>query len=232
MTTLTGADVAHRLAAVRGRITDAGGSPEEITIIAVTKGFGPAAVEAALEAGVPDVGENYAQELEAKAGAVGPGRCRWHFLGRVQRNKVRAIAPLVHMWQGVDREAAGNEIARRAPGSRVLVEVNVSGEEAKAGCTFDGAPQLVGRLRDLGLDVRGLMAVGPSGDPERARPGFRRLHRLADDLGLHERSMGMTDDLEVAVQEGATMVRVGRALFGERPTAGARRPGRGDDLRH
>ncbi|MFP5316948.1 MAG: YggS family pyridoxal phosphate enzyme [Acidimicrobiia bacterium] len=243
MTTLTADDVAGRLAALRERIVGAGGSPDDVTIVAVTKGFGAEAVEAALAAGVTDVGESYAQELEAKATEVeaaghgpgsdthGPGRdpgpdahgpeahgrCRWHFLGRVQRNKVRALAPLVHLWQAVDREAAGREIARRAPGSRVLVQVNVSGEQAKAGCTFDEAPQLVDVLRGLGLDVRGLMAVGPSGEPELARPGFRRLRGLADDLGLDERSMGMTGDLEVAVQEGTTMVRVGRALFGNRP---------------
>lgn len=230
VTTLTVEDVAGRLAAVRERIVGAGGSPDDVTIVAVTKGFGPDAVQAALAAGVTDVGESYAQELEAKAGELAtattpattapptaPSRCRWHFLGRVQRNKVRALAPFVHLWQAVDREAAGGEIARRAPGSRVLVQVNVSGEESKAGCTFDEAPQLVDTLRGLGLDVRGLMAVGPAGGPELARPGFRRLRRMADDLGLEERSMGMTGDLEVAVQEGTTMVRLGRALFGNRP---------------
>lgn len=223
VTTLKAEDVAGRLAAVRERIAGAGGSPDDVTIVAVTKGFGPEAVEAALAAGVTDVGESYAQELEAKAGEAegGPptahGRCRWHFLGRVQRNKVRALAPFVHLWQAVDREAAGREIARRAPGSRVLVQVNVSGEESKAGCAFEEAPQLVDTLRHLGLDVRGLMAVGPTGEPELARPGFRRLRRMADDLGLEQRSMGMTGDLEVAVQEGTTMVRVGRALFGNRP---------------
>lgn len=231
MTIVTSADIADRLAAVRDRIAGAGGSPDDVTIVAVTKGFGPSAVEAALAAGVADVGENYAQELEAKAAAVGAGRCRWHFVGRVQRNKVRSLGPLVHLWQAVDREAAGREIARRAPGSRVLVQVNVSGEEAKAGCTFEEAPHLVETLRDLGLNVRGLMAVGPSGDPEQARPGFRRLRRMADRLELPERSMGMTGDLEVAVQEGATMVRVGRALFGERPTAGAAGPHGANDLR-
>jgi uncharacterized pyridoxal phosphate-containing UPF0001 family protein len=97
------------------------------------------------------------------------------------------------------------------------VQINVSDEEAKNGCTFEEAPALVDVLAARGLDVRGLMAVGPTGDPELARPGFRRLADLADRLGLPERSMGMTDDLEVAVQEGTTMVRVGRALFGPRP---------------
>lgn len=209
------------LDAIRARIADAGGAPDGVTIVAVTKGFGPDAVEAAVDAGLFDVGESYAQELDMKAAlvpaaAAAAARCRWHFLGRVQRNKVRRISPLVHLWHAVDRPAAGQEIAKHAPAARVLVQVNVSGEGAKHGCRFDDAPELVEALATMGLDVRGLMAVGPAGPPELARPGFRKLTELADRLGLPERSMGMTDDLEVAVQEGTTMVRVGRALFGAR----------------
>lgn len=214
-------DVSRKLADVRQRIADAGGDPAGVRIVAVTKGFGPEAVEAAFSAGLEDVGENYAQELEAKAAALSPepaGRVRWHFLGPVQRNKVKKLAPLVHLWQGVDREQAGREIAARGgPGAPVLVQLNVSGEAAKSGCRPEDAPALVDRLGELGLDVRGLMAIGPTGPPELARPGFRRLAELTDKLGLAERSMGMTGDLEVAVQEGTTMIRVGRGLFGERP---------------
>ena len=210
--------VAERLAVVRSRIETAGGSPDTVRVVAVTKGFGPDAVDAALAAGVTDLGESYADELVAKSSAPGGPR-RWHFLGRVQRNKVRRLAGLVSLWQGVDRVAAGREIARRAPGAAVLVQLNVSGEEQKFGCGFGDAPALVDDLRELGLDVRGLMAVGPTGPPELARPGYRRLARLAERLGLGERSMGMTDDLEVAVEEGSTIVRVGRALFGARSGA-------------
>jgi pyridoxal phosphate enzyme (YggS family) len=216
----TAATVKDRLDEVRGRIGAAGGEPDRVRVVAVAKGFGPDAVEAAVGAGVADVGENYAQELVAKAGALTSAtaqRCRWHFIGHVQRNKVRALAPVVHLWQTVDRLVTGQEIAHRAPGAKVLVQVNVSGEDAKNGCGFDQAPALVAALQDMGLEVRGLMAVGPTGPPEGARAGFRRLAALADRLGLPERSMGMTDDLEVAVQEGTTMVRVGRALFGPRP---------------
>jgi pyridoxal phosphate enzyme (YggS family) len=207
------------LEAVRARISDAGGSPDDVTIVAVTKGFGADAVEAAVDAGLLDVGESYAQELEAKATALPPAtwlRCRFHFLGHVQRNKVRRISRHVHLWHAVDRASAGREIADHARHAKVLVQVNVSGEDAKHGCRFAEAPELVDTLGGMGLDVRGLMAVGPTGPPELARPGFRRLVELADRLGLPERSMGMTDDLEVAVQEGTTMVRVGRALFGAR----------------
>jgi pyridoxal phosphate enzyme (YggS family) len=215
---LTASTVAGRLAEVRHRIASAGGEPDGVTIVAVTKGFGVDAVEAAVRAGVADVGENYAQELDDKSRRLAPeASCRWHFLGRVQRNKVRRIADRVHLWQAVDRLAAGAEIARRASDARVLVQVNVSGEGSKHGCRPDDAAALVDDLVGIGLDVRGLMAVGPAGEPEEARPAFRQLASLADQLGLPERSMGMTDDLEVAVQEGATMVRVGRALFGARP---------------
>jgi pyridoxal phosphate enzyme (YggS family) len=203
--------VSERLAELRARIAAAGGSPDDVTVVAVTKGRGPDAVAAAMAAGLGDVGENYADDLAEKAASF--DQCRWHFLGHVQRNKVRHIAAAVHLWQGVDRLAAGREIARRAPGAGVLVQVNLSGEPTKNGCTFEDAPALVEGLGDLGLDVRGLMAVGPLGPPEQARPGFRQLSAVADKLGLAERSMGMTDDIEVAVQEGSTMVRVGRGLF-------------------
>lgn len=210
--------VAARVDAVCERIRLAGGKPGSIRIVAVTKGFGPDAVAAAIEAGLTDVGENFADELVAKQrAAAGSGPpCRWHFLGRVQRNKVSRLAPAVSLWQGVDRISAGQEIARRAPGAHVLVQVNVSDDPTRNGCRIEAVPALVDELTDLDLDVAGLMAIGPRGAPEDARPGFRAVATMAQRLGLVVRSMGMTDDLEVAVQEGTTMVRVGRALFGER----------------
>lgn len=221
--TLDAATVAERAAAVRDRIAAAGGDPERVRVLAVTKGFAADAVTAAVGAGLADVGENYAQEMAAKAAEVGPGP-RWHFIGVLQRNKVRLVAGAVHLWQSVDRLALGAEIAKRAPGAAVLVQVDLAGLPGRGGCPPGDAPDLVRGLRDLGLDVRGLMAVGPPGPPEAARPGFRLVRELADRLELPERSIGMTGDLEVAVQEGATMVRVGTALFG--PRAG------GGDLRH
>jgi len=218
--------LAERLAEVRARIAATGRAPDDIVVVAVTKGFGAEAVEAAGAMGLDDVGENYAQELDQKSQAAGGDGRRWHFLGRVQRNKVKSIAGVVHLWQGVDRVAAGEEIARRAPGARVLVQVRIDRIDGNSepsagrnGCVPDDVPNLVERLDGLGLDVRGLMAVGPAGAPELARPGFRKVSALADRLGLVERSMGMTDDLGVAVEEGSTMVRVGRGLFGARPVA-------------
>jgi len=206
--------VAERVAAVRARIADAGGEGR-VTLVAVTKGFGPEVVAAAIAAGVDDVGESYAQELVAKAAVVDVPR--WHFVGRLQANKVRALAGTVALWQSVDRARLVDEVARRAPGAQVLVQVDVSGEPSKGGCPPEQVPALVERAAAAGLEPAGLMAVGPQGGPEAARPGFRALVRLADRLGLAERSMGMSGDLEVAVQEGATMVRVGTALFGPRP---------------
>jgi pyridoxal phosphate enzyme (YggS family) len=206
--------VAERVAAVRERVAGAGGEGR-VTIVAVTKGFGPDAVAAAVAAGLDDVGESYAQELLTKAGAVAPPR--WHFVGRLQANKVRSLVGTVSLWQSVDRPRLVDELARRAPGARVLVQVDVSGEPSKGGCPPAEVPALVERASAAGLEPAGLMAVGPLGPPEDARPGFRAVTALADRLGLPERSMGMSADLEVAVQEGSTMVRVGTALFGQRP---------------
>lgn len=215
-------EVCRRADAVRRRVAAAAGG-RAVTIVAVTKGFGPDAVAAARRAGIDDVGESYGRELAAKAGALPAGdQPRWHFLGAVQRRKVRDLAPLVHLWHGVDRQAAGNEIADHAPGAAVLVQVNVTGATGRNGCTWAQAPALADGLRVAGLDVRGLMAVAGSGDPNREpcsdpRSDFRRLAHLARDLGLAELSMGMSGDLEAAVEEGATMIRVGHALFGARP---------------
>ena len=191
-------------------------------IVAVTKGFGPDAVAAAVEAGLADVGENYAQELLAKAKDLSaqPGAAlepHWHFIGQLQRNKIRKIAGLVRLWQSVDRPELAAEIARRAPGARVLVQVDIAGIGGRGGCRPEETEVLVHGCRGAGLEVSGLMAVGPPGPPEQARAGFRLLAAQAEELGLAELSMGMTADIEVAIEEGATMVRVGTALFGPRP---------------
>jgi PLP dependent protein len=188
-------------------------------IVAVTKGFPVEVVRRAVEAGIVDLGENYAQELVGKAEELGDGRdIRWHAIGRLQRNKVRRLAPFVHLWQAVDRPALGAEVARWAPGAQVLVQVDISGEATKGGCPPAEVARLVASLANMGLEVRGLMGIGPLGPPEAARRPFRQLVGLADEMGLPERSIGMTGDLDVALEEGATMVRVGRALFGARPT--------------
>jgi uncharacterized pyridoxal phosphate-containing UPF0001 family protein len=234
----TGADSGRQgwatgLAEVRRRVDASAADPASIRIVAVTKGFGPEAVRWALDAGLTDIGENYAEELVGKAAQLepgpGPGPASgadagrspvvpiWHYLGAVQRNKVARLAPLVAWWQGVARLEEGRAIARRRPGSTVLVQLDVARLPGRGGCPPDRVPELVEGLRDEDLEVAGLMAVGPPGPPEEARPGFALLSSLADSLGLPVRSMGMSDDLEVALSEGSTMLRLGRALFGPRP---------------
>ncbi len=140
---------------------------------------------------------------------------RWHFVGRLQRNKVGQLAPWVCCWHSVDRLPLGEAIARRAPGARVLVEVNLGEEPTKGGCAPREVDGLVASLQALDLDVDGLMTVAPQvGDP---RGWFAALRDLGARLGVTELSMGMSADFEAAIEEGATMVRVGRAIFGARP---------------
>ena len=229
MAVIVAFDLAARVAEVRERIRAAAPDPDRVTLVAVTKGFGAAVVRDALAAGLGDIGESYVQELVAKAdelaaepGPAGAGP-RWHAIGRLQRNKVRKAAPHVALWHSVDRLALGAEIARFAPGAAVLVQVNVAGEATKGGCEPAEVPALVAGLVERGLDVRGIMAMAPAGPPEGARPVFNAARELRDRLGLPEASMGMTDDYEVALSEGATIVRVGRGLFGPRPLEGGAR---------
>ena len=174
-------------------------------------------MDAAAAAGCRAIGENYAQELVVKAPVAAAAGLAVHFIGQLQTNKVRQLAGLVDVWETVDRPRLVAELARRAPGAHILVQVDTTGEAGKGGCPVADVPALVAAATDAGLVVDGLMTVGPTqGGPEAARPGFRTCRRLADDLGLVTCSMGMSGDLEVAVAEGATQVRVGTALFGTR----------------
>jgi hypothetical protein len=220
--------IATRTAAARDRIVRAGGDLEVVKIVAVTKGFGPEHLAAAFAAGLEDFGENYADELLAKWGTVGRS-ATWHFLGAVQRNKVGRLAPYVDCWQAVSRAVEGEAILQRRAAAlqeatgealepaRLLVEVETTGLYGRGGCPPEQVPEVVSALRDLGCRVEGLMTVAPAGDPGLARSTFDRVARLGEELGLKELSMGMSEDLEQAVAAGATMVRLGTALFGPRP---------------
>ena len=189
-----------------------------VAVVGVTKGFGPDAIDAAVAGGCDAIGENYAQELLDKRRTIERLRPEVQFIGRLQRNKVRQLVGLVDVWCSLDRTSVIDEVAKRAPGAHVLVQVDTTGDEAKGGCHVDDAPTLVARATDHGLIVRGLMTVGPTGrDVEASRLGFRQVRTMVDRLGLDACSMGMSADLEVAVAEGSTQVRVGTALFGERP---------------
>lgn len=215
-------EVMERAADLRARLGERTDRP--VRVVCVTKGHPPVVAAAALAAGLTDLGENYAQELALKAdllsGQVGAAGASWHFIGQLQRNKVRLLAPWVDWWHTVDRASLVDELGRRTPGARVLVQLDLAGIAGRGGCDPADAPALVARATAAGLDVVGLMGVAPPGAPEDARPGFRRLVAIADDLGLPERSIGMSGDVEVAVEEGATVVRVGAALVGPRPATG------------
>jgi pyridoxal phosphate enzyme (YggS family) len=219
-------EVRARLVGLRDRI-DGVERPwaHRVAVVGVTKGFGADAVAAAVAAGCDAIGENYAQELLDKRAAIERLGPEVHFIGRLQRNKVRQLADIVDVWCSLDRASAIDEVAKRAPGGRVLIQVDTTGDPGKGGCDVGETAALVDRATERGLIVRGLMTVGPTGgDSEAARPGFRRVRALVDELGLDVCSMGMSGDLVVAVEEGSTEVRVGTALFGPRPPRSAHVP--------
>ncbi len=209
--------LAGRAEDVWQRIEAAGGSRDTVTLVAVTKTFPIDYVATAVAAGLVDVGENYAQDLAAKAdeAAAAGIEPRWHFIGGLQRNKVKLLAGRVALWQTVDRQALADEIAKRDPGARVLIQVNTTGEPQKSGCEPNEAAALVEHGRAKGLTVAGLMTVGPTGGDD-PRPSFDLLRDLAPRCEVDELSMGMSGDYELAVAAGSTMVRIGSALFGPR----------------
>jgi len=200
---------------VRSRIEACGGS--DVVLVGVAKTFGVDAIEQALEAGLRDIGESYAQELRDKLDQFADdARPRWHFVGGLQRNKVRHLAGRVHLWQSVDRAALVDELVRRDPGAAILVQVNSTGEAQKSGCAPAEVDGLVARATAGGLDVQGLMTIGHLDDVDATGRAFALTRRLCDELGLRHCSMGMSADLEQAVEAGSTMVRVGRDIFGPR----------------
>ena len=215
----TAASVAQNLADVRTRIaTVERPFTHDVAVVAVTKGFDDAAVIAAVEAGCTMIGENYAQELRSKAATISALGVTVHFIGQLQSNKVRQIADLVGVWETLDRPSVIGEVAKRAPGARVLLQVNATDEPGKGGCAPGDVERLLGVARDAGLAVEGLMTVGPTDQPpSAAQRGFALVRELVDRFELSTCSMGMSGDLEVAVAAGATHVRIGSALFGPRP---------------
>jgi len=206
--------------------------PGSITLVTVSKGQPPAMVCAAAELGLSLFGENKVQEAKAKIPQC-PGRLRWHMVGHLQTNKCRDVVGLFEMVQSVDSLHLAEELNRRAEQAAktmpVLLEVNAVGEASKFGCRPDQLLADLGSINALPrLEIQGLMTVPPwTLDPEKVRPVFRQMRELKERceqlLGapLPHLSMGMTGDFEVAIEEGATMVRIGTALFGARPKAGA-----------
>lgn len=226
--------IAENLSLVRSRIAAAceraGRLPEHVRLIAVTKGQPISAIQEAMAAGQVDFGENYVQELREKASQLRAARLldalRFHFIGHLQRNKVKDVVTLAQSIQTIDSLDLAREIDKRSPVELdVMIEVNIAGEDQKAGIAPDSLVALVERMKTMPkLRLRGLMTVPPANDdPDASRPWFRRLRELGVDLAKRELlhpnfdlSMGMSADFEIAIEEGATIVRVGTTLFGAR----------------
>jgi len=217
-------DIRANAAAVEARIAAAcaraGRARSDVTLVAVTKTFPAADLDHAIAAGMTDLGENKVQEARDKKPAV-TGAARWHLIGHLQSNKAKDAVRLFDVIQTVDSLELAGKLARAAEGAgkrqEVLLQVNIGREEQKSGAEIDVLPELAAGVAALpSLHLTGLMAIPPAGEPDAMRPYFRELRALRDALGLTELSMGMTDDFEIAIEEGATIVRVGRAIFGSR----------------
>jgi pyridoxal phosphate enzyme (YggS family) len=229
--------IAENVRYVRERIARAcersGKDPGNVRLIAVTKTFDAARVLEAVESGVSDIGENFVQELLGKREKINNPAIQWHFVGHLQSNKVRFIADFVHLIHSVDHRSVAEEIDKRgAKIGRVvnaLVEVNTTGEQTKFGTRPEETVEFIRSIAHLkNLKLKGLMTIGPFlPSPEDSRPSFRMLRALSDEVRKEEienvemtdLSMGMTHDFEVAIEEGATMIRLGTAIFGPRKKA-------------
>lgn len=215
--------LAERLASVEQRIlnacTRAGRRREEVTLLAVTKIFPTQTILDAYALGLREFGENYVQEFETKAPDVRSlASARFHLIGHLQSNKSRKGAELFDVIQTVDSDKLARRLSETGKPMEVMIEVKLSEEESKYGCAPQEVPALVEAIRALpALTLKGLMTMPPwSDDAELARPYFRTLAALGRQVGVEGLSMGMSNDLEVAIEEGSTMVRVGTALFGRR----------------
>jgi hypothetical protein len=225
-----GANYRRLVEAVAKEAERCGRRPQDITIVVAAKTRGPDEVRAAVAAGAQDIGENYVQEARAKMQAVAEA-VRWHLIGHLQRNKAKAAVRLFTLIHTLDSAELARELDRKAERlglvARTLIEVNIGGEKTKSGVPKEDLEALIEAVSGLShLRVEGLMAIPPySPDPEDARPYFRELAELrerfagrsAPNVELRELSMGMTEDYRVAIQEGATIVRIGRLIFGDRP---------------
>ena len=213
----------QRLEAVEARIhvacERAGRKRSDITLIAVTKVFPPEVIREAYDVGLRDFGENYVQELQGKAPSLGlmPG-ARFHLIGHLQSNKSKVASELFDVIQTVDSPKLARRLDSSGKRLEVMIEVKLSSEESKAGAAVEELPELISAIRECpNLTLLGLMTMPPwSDDAEPSRPYFRRLRELANEHGVTALSMGMSHDFEVAIEEGATHIRVGTALFGKR----------------
>lgn len=206
-------EIRANIAALEARIAAAcvraSRAPSEVTLVAVSKTFPASDVELAIEAGMTDIGENKVQEARDKKPSVARA-ARWHLIGHLQSNKAKDAVRLFDVIQTVDSIELAEKITRVGT-PELLLQVNIGREPQKSGVDPSEVPAFAKRIA-----LRGLMAIPPVGEPEEMRSYFRELRALRDECGLEQLSMGMTDDFEVAIEEGATIIRVGRAIFGSR----------------
>jgi len=216
--------IRENVAAVEARIAAAcvraGRSRDDVTLVGVSKTFPAEFVDEAIAAGIAHVGENRVQEARDKRPLV-RGSARWHLIGHLQSNKSKDAVKLFDVIESVDSLELAEKIAKAASAAgkrqELLVQVNVGNEPQKSGIAPDDVDATVQKIVALdGVDVRGLMAIPPAVGADAVRPYFRELRTMRDALGLRELSMGMSEDFEIAIEEGSTMVRVGRAIFGSR----------------
>ena len=233
----SGKMVAKNVEIIKNRIREVcsrcGRDPRSVLLVAVSKTVGVGQIQEAATAGVIDLGENYAQELLEKYRQIGDERIRWHFIGHLQSNKVKYIADYVHLIHTIDNERVAEEIQKRADrigrSIDVLVEIHTTDEATKFGVLPGDTVGLLKKISGFNrLRIRGLMTMGPfSDDPEDSRPSFRQLVALRDrirnegieNVTMEHLSMGMSHDFEVAIEEGATIIRIGTAIFGTRTGA-------------
>ena len=210
------ANVAQVEAKIAAACARAGRTREDVTLVAVTKTFPAVAVDHAVAAGIANVGENRVQEARDKQPET-TAKARWHLIGHLQSNKAKDAVRLFDVIQTIDSIDLAEKIAKAAGEKRpeVLLQVNIGRESQKSGIEVEDVAAVAKRVGEL-LDLRGLMTIPPHGAPDQTRAYFRELRKLRDDLGLPELSMGMSEDYETAIEEGATIIRVGRAIFGER----------------
>ena len=208
-------EIRERLDSVQANLAHIGRS--DAKIVAVTKGFGPEVVRAAATAGLRDIGESYAQEIEKKRVALDEHAHVVHFIGRVQRNKVRKITNDIDLWQSVSRGEVIVEIAKRSQKrASILLQVRAEGDDTKAGVDESDIEKLLELAHEQQVTVAGLMTIGVLGERGRTRAAFDQVAKLADRYELPERSMGMSGDYLDALEAGSTMLRLGSALFGPR----------------
>ena len=186
------------------------------TLLPITKGFSVREIEAVFEVGLFGIGESYAQELLEKSKEISDSRLKWHMIGNIQRNKVRKLSPVIELWHSVYRTEIIDEISKYKSDAKILIQVDMNARQMQGGCNPDDVPLLVDYANERGLKVEGLMTIGVNRDLIETKGSFLALSKMSESLGLKEVSMGMSDDFETALECGATILRVGRGIFGER----------------